>query len=202
VSHGDRSGKLKRMCGRYQRRSDKQRIAEVFQVRVGLEDLYLDAEDDIAPGSVQPVVLSSADGERRIERMRWGFKLPDRLLFNARSEGIDVAKFWSDRFKTGRCIVPADTFFEWAKAAEGRNMSSPFRAASPSAWLVFGLYGRTPGPMPGKTRLPYLPEMLTALCSQSITGNRSFWNPENTPNTSPQPTGHRFTFSEYCLTRI
>jgi putative SOS response-associated peptidase YedK len=140
VSHGDRSGKLKRMCGRYQRRSDKQRIAEVFQVRVGLEDLYLDTEDDIAPGSVQPVVLSSADGERRIERMRWGFKLPDRLLFNARSEGIDVAKFWSDRFKTGRCIVPADTFFEWAKAAEGRKSKYEFAVPGREPFGMAGVW--------------------------------------------------------------
>jgi putative SOS response-associated peptidase YedK len=51
--------------------------------------------------------------------MRWGFKLRDRLLFNARSEGIDAAQFWSERFKTGWCIVPADAFFEWVKAAEG-----------------------------------------------------------------------------------
>ena len=28
--------------------------------------------------------------------MRWGFKLPDRLLFNARSEGIENAKFWKE----------------------------------------------------------------------------------------------------------
>ena len=34
--------------------------------------------------------------------MRWGFKLPDRLLFNARSEGIAQANFWKDAFLTGR----------------------------------------------------------------------------------------------------
>jgi hypothetical protein len=41
------------MCGRYRRRSDKQRIAEAFQVGAGLEDLYLEPEDDIAPGSMR-----------------------------------------------------------------------------------------------------------------------------------------------------
>ena len=47
------------MCGRYRRRSDKQRIAEAFDVGMGLDELYLDPQDDIAPGSVQPVVESS-----------------------------------------------------------------------------------------------------------------------------------------------
>jgi len=109
------------MCGRYRRRSDKQRIAEAFSVRMDLEELYLEPEDDIAPGSMQPVVLENHAGERAIELMRWGFKLPDRLLFNARSEGIEQASFWKDSFHERRCIVPADAIFEWQVAEPGRK---------------------------------------------------------------------------------
>ena len=109
------------MCGRYRRRSDKQRIADAFSVGMGLEELYLEPEDDIAPGSVQPVVLSNKSGEREIAMMRWGFKLPDRLLFNARSEGIEQASFWKDSFLERRCIVPADAIFEWQATASGRR---------------------------------------------------------------------------------
>jgi len=112
------------MCGRYRRRSDKQRIAEAFSVGLGLEELYLEPEDDIAPGSVQPVILVNTDGERQIELMRWGFKLPDRLLFNARSEGIATAKFWKDSFQQRRCIVPADAIFEWQQADKSRKKPS------------------------------------------------------------------------------
>jgi putative SOS response-associated peptidase YedK len=101
------------VCGRYRRRSDKQRIAEAFDVGMGLEDLYLEPDDDIKPGSTQPVVLTSEAGERELALMRWGFKLPDRLLFNARSEGIEKAKFWHDSFLLRRCLVPADAFYEW-----------------------------------------------------------------------------------------
>jgi len=87
---------------------------------MGLDELYLEPEDDIAPGSIQPVVLGNDAGEREIALMRWGFKLPDRLLFNARSEGIEQASFWKDSFLERRCIVPADTIFEWA-AEPGRK---------------------------------------------------------------------------------
>jgi putative SOS response-associated peptidase YedK len=52
------------MCGRYRRRSDKQRIAEAFEVGMGLEDLYVESSDDIAPGSMQPVVYLHSSGER------------------------------------------------------------------------------------------------------------------------------------------
>jgi len=109
------------MCGRYRRRSDKQRIAEAFEVGAGLEDLYLEPDDDIAPGSIQPVVLSNEAGEREISLMRWGFKLPDRLLFNARSEGIERSQFWKESFQQRRCIVPADAIIEWQQVPRGKK---------------------------------------------------------------------------------
>ena len=109
------------MCGRYRRKSDKQRIADVFDVTTGLEDLDLAPEEDIAPGSIQLVVSINADGQRQIELMRWGFKLPDRLLFNARSEGINTAMFWKDAFLKSRVIVPADAIFEWKEMPKGQK---------------------------------------------------------------------------------
>lgn len=115
------SSKLGSMCGRYRRRSDKQRIAEAFDVGMGLEDLYLEPEEDIAPGSIQPVVLANEAGEREIALMRWGFKLPDRHLFNARSEGIERSPFWKDSFEQRRCIVPADAIFEWQQVERGNK---------------------------------------------------------------------------------
>jgi putative SOS response-associated peptidase YedK len=109
------------MCGRYRRRSDKQRIAEVFHVAMDMADLYLEPEDDIAPGSIQPVVLTGETGGHEIALMRWGFKLPDRHLFTARSEGIERAQFWKDSFQQRRCIVPADAIFEWSEAEKGKK---------------------------------------------------------------------------------
>lgn len=134
------------MCGRYRRRSDKQRIAEAFQVSVGLEDLYLGPEDDIAPGSVQPVVIGSEAGERRIEMMRWGFKLPGRLLFNARSEGIDSARFWAERFRTKRCIVPADGFFEWLKVPKGAKPKYEFAVPGREPFGMAGVWSAWKNP--------------------------------------------------------
>jgi hypothetical protein len=109
------------MCGRYRRKSDKQRIADAFEVTAGLDELDLGPDDNIAPGSIQPVVTTNQDGERQLELMRWGFKLPDRLLFNARSEGIETSKFWKDAFLKGRVIVPADAIFEWKEMPKGQK---------------------------------------------------------------------------------
>jgi putative SOS response-associated peptidase YedK len=62
------------MCGRYRRRSDKQRIAELFAASADLEELYFGPEDDAEPGSMQPVIRIDGNGERKIVLMRWASK--------------------------------------------------------------------------------------------------------------------------------
>jgi putative SOS response-associated peptidase YedK len=129
------------MCGRYEA-GQKQKIAEAFQVRVGLDELYFGAGVECSPGSIQPVVYldhrKQGDGEREIGLMRWGFKLPDRLLFNARAEGVAESNFWGAMFRERRCIVPASSFFEWRKTgAEPR----PKYRLSVKGRGVFGMAG-------------------------------------------------------------
>ncbi len=70
--------------------------------------------------------------------MRWGFKLPDRRLFNARSEGIEQAKFWKESFLQRRCIVPADAIFEWQKTEEKKK--SKYKISIPGR-EPFGMAG-------------------------------------------------------------
>jgi len=111
------------MCGRYERRGDKQAIAEAFHVKNSLEGVDFGETYDAAPGSEQPVMNLNDAGERSLAIMRWGFKLPDRLLFNARSEGVTEAKFWKDKFAEHRCIVPASAYFEWQDC--GKNQPKP-----------------------------------------------------------------------------
>jgi putative SOS response-associated peptidase YedK len=107
------------MCGRYGRRGDKQKIAEAFHASAGLDDVEIPDDPDCAPGSLQPVVAFDGSGERALSVMRWGFKLPDRLLFNTRSEGIERANFWKKMFAEHRCLIPASSFYEWEKLRDG-----------------------------------------------------------------------------------
>jgi putative SOS response-associated peptidase YedK len=109
------------MCGRFKRKSDKQEVAKVFEVTAGVDEVDFAPGDDLCPQSMQPIIYLDDDGERRIEMMRWGFNLPDRLLFNARSEGIAQANFWKDAFFTGRAIAPGDVIFEWKKMPAGEK---------------------------------------------------------------------------------
>jgi putative SOS response-associated peptidase YedK len=91
--------------------------------RLGVADLSYEDGDDLCPQSLQPVIFTNDAGERQIELMRWAFRLPDRpkLLFNARSEGIEHSKFWKEPFLTARCIVPGDAIYEWQEVEKGKK---------------------------------------------------------------------------------
>ena len=123
------------MCGRYYRRSDKQRIAEAF--RVGVPPSFEILPDyNVAPTTFQPVVVEDRDsGERTIRAMYWGLvpywsEDPKRLglsTINAKAESLMQKRIWSEPFMKRRCLVPADGFYEWEKT--GTKAKQPWAIA-------------------------------------------------------------------------
>jgi putative SOS response-associated peptidase YedK len=113
------------MCGRYLRRSDKQRIAEAFHIAKGLADLVLPPWDyNVAPTSFQPVIRAERDtGERELALMRWGLvphfakdlKSFALSTINARAEAVSTSPTFRGPFERRRCLVPADGFYEWKR---------------------------------------------------------------------------------------
>jgi putative SOS response-associated peptidase YedK len=110
------------MCGRYYRRSDKQRIAEAFRVGVPPSFDILPSYN-VAPQSFQPVIrLNHETGEREFAQMRWGlvpFWSKDSKIaystINAKAETVATSPTFREALKRRRCLVPADGFYEWMK---------------------------------------------------------------------------------------
>jgi putative SOS response-associated peptidase YedK len=113
------------MCGRYVRRSDKQRIAEAFHLGKLPEGFILPPDFNIAPSTFQPVIRLNRDtGERELVMMRWGLiphfakSLADfkgLSNINVKAETIHQRAMWRVPFEKRRCLVPADGFYEWEK---------------------------------------------------------------------------------------
>jgi putative SOS response-associated peptidase YedK len=110
------------MCGRYVRRSDKQRIAEHFHVH-GPSVPDFGPSWNVAPQTFQPIVRLNRDtGERELVLMRWGLipfwakdpKIGLRTI-NAKAETITTAPAFREAIKFRRCLAPADAFYEWQK---------------------------------------------------------------------------------------
>jgi putative SOS response-associated peptidase YedK len=135
------------MCGRYEA-GQKQKVAEAFQVSVALDDIYFGVGVECEPGSIQPVICVK-DGERQVGEMRWGFKLPDRLLFNARSDSVTSSSFWRERLNR-RCIVPAGSFFEWQKTAPEPRPKYRLSVKGRPVLGMAGLWGPWENPKTGK----------------------------------------------------
>jgi putative SOS response-associated peptidase YedK len=105
------------MCGRYVRRSDKQRIAEHFHV-YGPSVPDFGPSWNVAPQTFQPIVRLNRDTrEREIVMMRWGLipywaKDPQIGLstINAKAETVATAPSFREAFRTsamprsGRCL--------------------------------------------------------------------------------------------------
>ena len=116
------------MCGRYQRRSDKQRIAEAFKLG-NLDGLFLELVPDYnaSPGKMHPVVVWDAgEGMRTLQMMYWKF-LPtfcaDPKKFklsttNAKADKLLESGMWKDSFLRRRCLIPVDNFIEWDRVSE------------------------------------------------------------------------------------
>lgn len=112
------------MCGRYVRRSDKQKIAEWFHAHPEPAELPMpDADYNVAPTTHQPIIRQSREtGEREMVLARWGLvpffttelkEIKGLSTINARAETITTAKTWREPMKKRRCLVPASAFYEW-----------------------------------------------------------------------------------------
>ena len=103
------------MCGRYYRRSDKQRIAEAFKVGKLPPGFELPPDYNIAPSTYQPIIRADAETGRDLVQMRWGLisaKIADPDSFkiyttsNARAESILDKPIWKGPFQHSRCPSP------------------------------------------------------------------------------------------------
>ena len=115
------------MCGRFTQKLTWRELHELYR-------LLLDAPPDNmrprwngAPTQDFAVCRLGRDGARRIARLRWGLvpfwakdlKIGARLI-NARAETAHGKPAFRSAFKSRRCLVPADGWFEWQRTGDGK----------------------------------------------------------------------------------
>lgn len=116
------------MCGRFTQERPASELAEIF----GAEPLVEDpgGRYNVAPTDEAMVVVQRED-RRAITSYRWGLiphwatdaKVGSRM-FNARAETLTASPAFRDAFRRKRCLVPADSFYEWKR--EG-TIRQPYR---------------------------------------------------------------------------
>lgn len=130
------------MCGRYTLFASVDEIVERFMVDVFEEGIY-EPSYNIAPS--QQVIAIINDGSRnRLGKLRWGLIPPwakDEKIgyktINARGETIAEKASFRNAYRKKRCIIPADSFYEWQR--DGNN-KTPINIKLKDGGL-FGLAG-------------------------------------------------------------
>jgi len=119
------------VCGRFSITGDLDFYAEYFGVDEVVTD-PLDKSWNVAP--TDPVyVVAERDGIRQLGSMRWGLvphwaEDTKSIHINARSETVASTAAFRDSFARKRCLIPADGFYEWEPAENGRTPHWVYRA--------------------------------------------------------------------------
>ncbi|MDA8352658.1 MAG: SOS response-associated peptidase [Firmicutes bacterium] len=114
------------MCGRFTLTVGLGEIQERFRVQE-VDPMDHSPRYNIAPTQSLPILVAE-QGKRRLVSMRWGLiprwakdpSIGNRLI-NARSETLTQKPAFRRSFQRQRCLVPADSFFEWRKNETGKK---------------------------------------------------------------------------------
>jgi putative SOS response-associated peptidase YedK len=122
------------MCGRAILVTSVDEIAEMFEVPLPLgPELASPPRYNLAPGQELVVVRpapapSSTSSARELARVRWGLvpwwskdtKIAGKCI-QARAETLAKAPAFRDAFKSKRCLVVVDGFYEWSGTGKSRK---------------------------------------------------------------------------------
>ncbi len=108
------------MCGRYTLSHPLTELKKLFEAQDRMPSGW-SPRYNIAPSQQVPVIVERESG-REIVLMRWGLipswaddqKIGYKLI-NARAETVPDKPAFRKSFRSRRCLVPADGFYEWKK---------------------------------------------------------------------------------------
>lgn len=109
------------MCGRIAQYTSPSEIARRFGV---LQEHIRDAEEapryNVAPSTNILAVRLGRDGERELVTLKWGLVPPwsaepttSYSTVNAKAETVDTKPAFRSAFRSRRCLIPADGWYEW-----------------------------------------------------------------------------------------
>jgi len=131
------------MCGRYAQSADMRELMEAFAVTGSSPTQALPANWNIAP--TNPIYIVRADSQDQTKRalatVSWGLIAPwltetndakasQSRAINARSESVYEKPTFRAAFKSTRCIIPAEGYYEWATALGRYSPKQPFYISS------------------------------------------------------------------------
>jgi putative SOS response-associated peptidase YedK len=133
------------MCGRFTITSTEEAVRATFGYTS--PPLNLRPNYNVAPTHDVPMVRNAEKGGREMVHVRWGlipFWAKDTKIafstINARVETVQTSGTYRNAFKSRRCLVVADGFYEWKKLDAKEKEKQPYRITLKSG-QPFGFAG-------------------------------------------------------------
>ena len=110
------------MCGSYIS-PEQSKIERAFHLSAPSRNLF-SRQPDTRPTSTIPVIRHNSHAWELVPA-RWGFipswwskPKPPSLTFNARCEEASVKPMWRQPWRSARCLIPAEGWYEWRDAVD------------------------------------------------------------------------------------
>jgi putative SOS response-associated peptidase YedK len=132
------------MCGRFTQRISSGEFGRIF----GADDLADLPADRFNVAPTDPVAaVVQREHRRALVACRWGLvprwasdvRIGSRL-FNARAETVATTPAFRDAFRTKRCIIPANGFYEWQRGPDGGRVPHYVSRADDAPLAFAGLW--------------------------------------------------------------
>ena len=116
------------MCGRFSLSSNLNELKNEFSDDISGN---FPARYNIAPGQASAVV-SLFDKKFNLQILDWGFNTLNKgkLIINARSETVNQKVTFSELLRFQRCLIPANSWFEW------KSYKNPYLIKSKNSNLI------------------------------------------------------------------
>jgi len=136
------------MCGRFTITATFTEIIQRFEIDAAIQEELYNPNYNVAPS--QSVLSIINDGSRnRLGFLRWGLIPPwskdmkiGYKMINARAETIAEKPSFRNPFKKKRCLIIADSFYEWKRHEDKTKTPMRIKLKSGGLFAMAGLWDR------------------------------------------------------------
>lgn len=140
------------MCGRFTLLADFSTIIDRFEIEAAIEEELYHPSFNIAPS--QSVLAVINDGSKnRLGYLRWGLVPPwaedEKIgwkMINARAETLAQKPSFRDAFKKRRCLILADSFYEWKRHENHSKTPMRIKLRTDELFSMAGIWERWKSP--------------------------------------------------------
>jgi putative SOS response-associated peptidase YedK len=134
------------MCGRFTNEMTWAEIHALYALAPGSPPSNAPPRFNIAPTQDIQFCRLSSEADRTLDDGRWWLvpfwarEIPKAALFNARIETADTTPAFREAFKSKRCLIPADGYFEWSKGEDSGKDPWLFELPDGAGFSFAGLW--------------------------------------------------------------